>query len=45
MSKMIETMQINKEKIEKSTKGDFSTATELKVGMVSISIFFLLDYF
>jgi len=29
MSKMIETMQINKEKIEKSTKGDFSTATEL----------------
>jgi argininosuccinate lyase len=29
MSKMIETMQINKEKIEKSIKGDFSTATEL----------------
>lgn len=29
MSKMIETMQVNKEKIEKSTKGDFSTATEL----------------
>ena len=29
MSKMIETMQINKEKMEKSTKGDFSTATEL----------------
>jgi argininosuccinate lyase len=29
MSKMIETMQINKEKMEKNTKGDFSTATEL----------------
>ncbi len=29
MSKMIETMQINKEKMEISTKGDFSTATEL----------------
>jgi argininosuccinate lyase len=29
MSKMKETMQVNKEKIEKSTKGDFSTATEL----------------
>jgi len=29
MSKMIETMQINKEKMEASTKGDFSTATEL----------------
>ena len=29
MSKMIETMRINKEKMEKSTKGDFSTATEL----------------
>lgn len=29
MSKMIETLQINKEKIEKSIKGDFSTATEL----------------
>jgi len=29
MSKMIETIQINKEKMEKSTKGDFSTATEL----------------
>ncbi len=29
MSKMIETMQINKEKMEKGTKGDFSTATEL----------------
>ncbi|HER24592.1 MAG TPA: argininosuccinate lyase [Candidatus Atribacteria bacterium] len=29
MSKMIETMQINKEKMETSTKGDFSTATEL----------------
>jgi argininosuccinate lyase len=29
MSKMIETMQVNKEKMEKSTKGDFSTATEL----------------
>ena len=28
-SKMIETMQINKEKLETSTKGDFSTATEL----------------
>ncbi|MBU4602385.1 argininosuccinate lyase, partial [bacterium] len=29
MSKMIETMQVNKEKMEISTKGDFSTATEL----------------
>jgi len=29
MSKMIETMQINKEKMEKGIKGDFSTATEL----------------
>jgi len=29
MSKMIETMQINKEQMETSTKGDFSTATEL----------------
>jgi len=29
MSKMIETMKINKEKMEKSTKGDFSTTTEL----------------
>ena len=29
MSRMIETMQVNKEKMEKSTKGDFSTATEL----------------
>jgi len=29
MSKMIETMQINKEKMEKGSKGDFSTATEL----------------
>ena len=29
MSKMIKTMQVNKEKMEKSTKGDFSTATEL----------------
>jgi len=29
MSKMIETMQVNKEKTETSTKGDFSTATEL----------------
>ena len=29
MSKMIETMQINKEKMEKGTKDDFSTATEL----------------
>lgn len=29
MSKMIETMQVNKKKMEKSTKGDFSTATEL----------------
>jgi argininosuccinate lyase len=29
MSKMIETMQANKEKMETSTKGDFSTATEL----------------
>jgi argininosuccinate lyase len=29
MSKMVETMQVNKEKMEESTKGDFSTATEL----------------
>ena len=29
MSKMIETMQVNKEKMEKGTKDDFSTATEL----------------
>jgi len=29
MSKMVETMQIDKEKMEASTKGDFSTATEL----------------
>jgi argininosuccinate lyase len=29
MSNMIETMQVNKEKMETSTKGDFSTATEL----------------
>ncbi|GAH82110.1 unnamed protein product, partial [marine sediment metagenome] len=29
MSKMIETMQVNKEKMEASTKGDFSTTTEL----------------
>lgn len=29
MSKMIETMQVSKEKMEASTKGDFSTATEL----------------
>ena len=29
LSKMIETMQANKEKMETSTKGDFSTATEL----------------
>jgi argininosuccinate lyase len=29
MSKMVETMQVNKEKMEASTKGDFSTATEL----------------
>ena len=29
MSKMIKTMQVNKKKMEASTKGDFSTATEL----------------
>jgi argininosuccinate lyase len=29
MSKMIKTMQVNKEKMEEGTKGDFSTATEL----------------
>ncbi|MEA3453624.1 MAG: argininosuccinate lyase [Candidatus Caldatribacteriota bacterium] len=29
MGKMIETMQVNKKKMEASTKGDFSTATEL----------------
>jgi len=40
MSKMIETMQINKEKIEKSTKGDFSTATELSDYLVKKGLFF-----
>jgi len=29
MSKMIETVQVNKGKMERGTKGDFSTATEL----------------
>ncbi|MBA7482084.1 Argininosuccinate lyase [subsurface metagenome] len=29
MSKMIETMQVNKGKMDESTRGDFSTATEL----------------
>jgi len=29
MSKMIESMQVDKEKMEKGTQGDFSTATEL----------------
>ena len=29
MSKIIETMQVNKEKMKECTKGDFSTATEL----------------
>lgn len=29
MAKMIETMQINKERMEEATRGDFSTATEL----------------
>jgi len=29
MSKMIETMQVNKKKMEEGTRGDFSTATEL----------------
>ncbi len=29
MSKMVETMQINKEKMEEGSRGDFSTATEL----------------
>jgi len=40
MSKMIETMQVNKEKIEKSTKGDFSTATELADYLVKKSLSF-----
>jgi len=29
MSKMIDSIQVNKEKMEEGTKGDFSTATEL----------------
>jgi len=40
MSKMIETMQINKEKMEKNTKGDFSTATELADYLVKKGLFF-----
>jgi len=40
MSKMIETMQINKEKMEKGTKGDFSTATELADYLVKKGLIF-----
>lgn len=40
MSKMIETMQVNKEKIEEGTKGDFSTATELADYLVKKSLSF-----
>jgi argininosuccinate lyase len=40
MSKMIETMQINKEKMEASTKGDFSTATELADYLVKKGLIF-----
>jgi len=40
MSKMIETMQVNKEKMEESTKGDFSTATELADYLVKKSLTF-----
>ena len=40
MSKMIETMQINKEQMERSTKGDFSTATELADYLVKKGLIF-----
>ena len=40
MSKMIETVQINKEKLEASTKGDFSTATELADYLVKKGLIF-----
>jgi argininosuccinate lyase len=40
MSKMIETIQINKEKMRTSTKGDFSTATELADYLVKKGLFF-----
>jgi len=40
MSKMIETMQINKEKMEKSIKDDFSTATELADRLVKKGLTF-----
>ena len=40
MSKMIETMQVNKEKMEKSIKGDFSTATELADYLVKMGLTF-----
>ena len=40
MSKMIETMQVNKEKMETSTKGDFSTATELADYLVKKGLIF-----
>jgi len=40
MSKMIKTMQVNKEKMEEGTKGDFSTATELADYLVKKSLSF-----
>lgn len=40
MSKMIETMQVNKEKMDESTKGDFSTAIELEDYLVRKSLSF-----
>lgn len=40
MSKIIETMQINKEKMERGIQGDFSTATELADYLVKKSLSF-----
>jgi len=40
MSKMIETMQVNKEKMEEGTRGDFSTATELADYLVKKGVSF-----
>lgn len=40
MSKMIETMQVNKEKMDESTRGDFSTAIELEDYLVRKSLSF-----
>ncbi len=44
MSKMIETMQVNKKKMEASTKGDFSTATELADYLVKKGLSFREAY-